>query len=317
MGGKGGGSTTTVQQADPWSGQQPYLQRGYQYAQQNYNNPAQYYPNATYVPFSSQTENALGMAENRAMGSPLEGRMNTWLGNTLGRGGMGTMQLAQTANGNYLNANPYVDAMFGEASRGVTDQFNEAVMPSLNATFGGAGRTGSGAHALSAGRAAGDLSDSLAGMASNIYGGNYMNERGLQMDAARALGGLGTTASGMVPTASQMDWNNIAQLRNVGQAVEGMSGNILGDSMNRFNYYQNLPDQQLANYIAAIQGNVGGTTSTTQTGGGSNPLAGAAGGALAGAGLGSMMAAPGATGLAAVGGLPFLLGGALLGGLFS
>lgn len=48
-----------------------------------------------------------------------------------------------------------------------------------------------------------------------------------------------------------------------------------------------------------------------------NPLAGALGGAALGAGVGSMTAAAGATGLAAVGGWPFLLGGALLGGLAS
>lgn len=46
-----------------------------------------------------------------------------------------------------------------------------------------------------------------------------------------------------------------------------------------------------------------------------NPLAGAAGGAALGAGIGSLFAAPGAAGVAAVGGWPFLLGGALLGGL--
>lgn len=44
-----GGGNTTVQQSDPWSGAQPYLRdvmsRGYQYA----DNPAGYYPGATYL----------------------------------------------------------------------------------------------------------------------------------------------------------------------------------------------------------------------------------------------------------------------------
>ena len=66
-GGKGGGDTTTTQKADPWSGQQPYLKFGFNQAQNLYNSGGpQFYPGRTYVPFSGQTEQALGMAQNRA-----------------------------------------------------------------------------------------------------------------------------------------------------------------------------------------------------------------------------------------------------------
>ncbi len=287
-GGKGGGDTTTVQQADPWTSQQPYLKYGFQQAQNLYNSGGpQYYPGRTYTPFSSQTEQALGMAENRAQGSRLEGNLTGYLGRSL--------------NGQFLNANPYLDAMYGSAAQNMAEQFNEAVVPGLNATFGGAGRTGSGAHALAAGRAAGELGNSLSSLASNLYGGNYANERQLMQQAA-----------GMVPTASGLDWNNIAQMGNVGRQVEGKAGEVLGDSMNRFNYYQQLPEQNLQRYIAAIQGNYGGMTQTDQEGASGGGLTGALGGALTGGSIAGMLApAAGANPYL----WPLLIGGGLIGGL--
>lgn len=57
---KGSGGTTTVQSADPWTGQQPFLNLGFQVAQQNLAQPQQFYPGRTYTPFSAQTEQGIG-----------------------------------------------------------------------------------------------------------------------------------------------------------------------------------------------------------------------------------------------------------------
>jgi hypothetical protein len=281
-GGKGGGGDVT-QKTEPWSGQKPFLEYGFNQAQNLYNSGGpQFYPNATYTPFSGQTEQAMGRMENRSLGSAPEQGLNSYLTNSL--------------NGQYLNSNPYLDAMYGTASKRMTDSFNESVLPGLNATFGMSGGTGGSAHGLSAGRAAGELGDSLAGLSANIYGGNYQAERDRMQNAA-----------GMVPMSSALDWQNIAGLGQVGQKVEGKAGEVLGDSMNRFNYYQNLPEQNLARYIAAIQGNYGGTTE--QKGAGGISGGGAIGGGLAGAQLGSMLGGPFGTILGA-------LGGGVLGGFF-
>jgi len=363
---KGGGSTNTVQQADPWSGQQPYLTDSFQQAQNLFQSGGpNYYPNATYVPFSSQTEQALGMAENRAIGgSPVEqgmqdyvtqtmqnpggGQTQDYLNSIMGQpsayfggefGGPGGQQMNQTLQGDFLNSNPYLDQTYQNAA--------EAMMPNINATFGGAGRTGSGTHGMSLGKGLGQLG-------ADLYGGNYQQERARQMQAmglasqddlsrrgmdqsayqfqqnlglgaaGEANRGLGITgslqqgAAGLAPTAAGLDWQNIAQLGNVGSQVEGMAGQALGDQMNRFNYYQNRPEDNLARYIAAIQGNYGSNTVTNQSGGGGSPLAGAAGGALTGSALAgaASSAFPGAFGGAALG--PWgMIGGALLGGLLS
>lgn len=282
-GGKGGGDATTTQKAEPWSGQQPYLTFGFDQAKQLYNSGGpQYYPNATYVPFSQQTEQALGMAQNRAGGSAPEQGLNSYLTNSL--------------NGSYLNANPYLDAMYGSASKQLTDRWSESVMPGLNATFGAAGRTGSGAHGLAFGRSTGELGDSLSSLASSLYGQNYQAERDRMTQAAQ-----------LVPTASALDWQNIGQMGQVGKTVEGKAGEVLGDSMNRFNHYQNLPEQNLARYIAAIQGNYGGTSTTkqdSQSGGLGGALGGGLGGAMAASALG--LSGPVGWGVA---GLGALLGG--------
>ena len=304
MGSKGGDQTTI---SEPWIGQQPYLQQGFGQALTNLQTPPNFYPGATYVPFSQQTEHGLGMLQNTAYGTPVTQGLSNYVTDTLGGGG--GFGLQDTASGQYLNANPHLDQMFGEASRAVTDQFNESVMPGINATFGQGGQTGSELHALTTGRAAGDLSDSLAGMAANIYGGNYMQERQNQLAAQQGLMGNQARVAGMAPMAYGLDMAGIENLLNVGSQVEGKAGDVLQDSINRFNFGQNLPDQQLSNYLGAIRGNHGGTVTQQVE---SNPLAGAAGGALTAYGLGSSV-----SGLSALAGPWGLLGGALLGYLGS
>lgn len=271
----GGGSTNTVEKADPWPQQQPYLTYGYGQAKNNYQNLApQYYPNRTYTPFSTQTEQALDMAQNRAIqGSPVEQAMQN--------------QVQGTLQGDYLNSNPYLDQMYNTAAQRVTETFNDQVMPGINASFGAAGGQGSKIHQELATDAAGELSQTLGQMSANIYGNNYQQERARQMQAA-----------GMAPMAGNLDWQNIGKLGTVGSAIEGKAGQVLQDDMARWNHYQNLPAQMLQNYNANIQGNVGAAT-TSRMDADSNPWAGALGGAglgyMVGGGIGSALGAGAST----------------------
>lgn len=276
MGGKsgGGGGSTTVQKADPWSGQQPYLEKGFRRADDLYNSGGpDFYNKPTYTPFAPQSEMGMNLMEQRALaGSPLN---------------FGAQSLAyNTMAGDYLNNNPYLDNIYQQGA--------EKISGDINATFSGAGRTGSGAHT-------GQLADSMGDLYNNIYGGNYQQERDRQMQTM-----------GAAPMLAATDYQDLDRLMGVGQVVEGKAGEALSDNMNRFNFYQNRPEQNLQNYIAAIQGNYGGTTATSQDSSGNrgNPLAGAAGGALAAYGLGSSI--PALSGLAGPWGLA---GGALLGAL--
>lgn len=328
---KGGGDQEVTQSTEPWGPSQEYLKYGMAQNKALYQagGPA-YYPGATYVPFSPQTEQGLGMMETRALqGSPVERAMQSWVQKGMTNPGGQNIgnYLNSVMGGQYLNANPWLDKTFNAASRAMTDQWKDVVLPGLNASFAEAGGTGSGIQQELALDSADVLGRNLNELATNIYGGNYQAERARQMDAAGmgtnllgTQGDISARAAALAPTASSFDWNNINQLMGVGQQVEGMAGNVLQDSMNRFNYYQNAPYDNFARYMAGLGNSAAlGSTSSTQ-GPGSSPITGAIGGALAGGALGAT-AMPalgswlGSMGISSVlpGALPLAVIGGLLG----
>lgn len=100
-------------------------------------------------------------------------------------------QFEATAGGAYMpGANPYLDALYQTGAERIGQTFEEQTMPALAAQFGAAGRTGSGAQALMAGRAAGDVAGELRNLYGNIYAPAYEAERGRQLAAAGQLGEL-------------------------------------------------------------------------------------------------------------------------------
>ena len=227
-----------VQTSSPWQPQQQYLTDVFGQAQQQYyGGGPEYFPGATYVPFARQTEEALGLQEQRARGgSPAEQQLG--------------QQLAGTLRGDYLGANPYLDDVVGAATRGVTEQFEQSVLPGIAAQFGAGGRTGSGIHQQALAQAGGELAQAVGDVEARIRGQDYGAERGRQLQAA-----------GLVPTASALDYQNIDRLRGVGAATEQQGRDILQDQINRFNFYQQRPAQQLAQYAGLIGGQYGGEQS--------------------------------------------------------
>ena len=276
--GKSSGNNETVQKTEPWAGLQPYLKDAYQNAQNLFRSGGpDFFPNATYVPFSDQSNMGIDLLTNRALqGSQWQPQMGNLATNLMTQQNPALQQaqntLSDTAQGKYLNQNPWLDTMFGTAASKVTDTFNNAVMPSLNATFGQAGRTGSGAHAMAAGDASGQLSDSLYRMANDVYGGNYQAERDRMVNSASGL----TSVSGQNLTnqmaganlgmgLGELQYSDIGNLMGAGSMIEGKAGEMLGDQMNRFNFYQNRPEQQMNNYVAWLSGIPGSQFGTQHT----------------------------------------------------
>ena len=217
----------------------PYAQTGLAGAGTLYaSGGPEFYPDATYVPFAMQTERGLGMLENRGTEgytprlSPQETSYGTLLDDTL--------------QGTYLSptSNPYLKEMYEQASGDLTDTFTNTILPSLSAQFGRAGGANSQLQAQLATDAAGKLSDSLAKLQTGLYGQNYAQERGRQMQASQ-----------LVPQFSGLERQNIADQFRVGQAVEDKSREILQDEINRFNYYQTRPETNLQNYLRNISFN--------------------------------------------------------------
>lgn len=146
-----------------------------------------------------------------------------------------------------------------------------SVRPSVDSMFATGGRSGSPLHAESLGRGFGRAMAPL-----------YDAERNRMMGAAAAA-----------PSLSMADYADAGQLMNVGAARDAKNQQLTDDQYN-----------QLSRYMGLIQGNYGGTS--TQTGGsGSNPILGALGGGLSGAGMASALglSGPWGWGLAGLGAL--------------
>jgi hypothetical protein len=263
---KGGGATTTVQQADPWIGQQPYLRQIFQEAARQYRTTGpDYYPGATVALPSQATNLALALTQRRALsGNPLMQQASQAIG--------------QTLSGQMLGANPYLESAIQAANRPVIDQFRQEILPALNSQFARSGRYGSGAMVASQQRALDQLGRNLSETASGLAYQDYSAERRNQLNAALAA-----------PNLAQQDYVDLERLAAVGLAKDQQAQAALDDAVARYNYQQNLPRQKLAEYLALIQGNYGGSTSTVSRAPQTSPLVTGLGGAAAGAKIGSIL----------------------------
>jgi hypothetical protein len=111
-------------------------------------------------------------------------------------------------------------------------------MPAVNSQFMGAGRTGSGLHADTLARG---LTEAYAPYASQQY------QTGIDrmINAGR-------------------DYSPYETMEGIGKQRQGLAQSELQDSINRYNFAQDLPANKLREYAGFIGGNYGGqSTSTT------------------------------------------------------
>lgn len=242
----------------------------------------QYYGGNTVVPFSEQTENALGRTEQRALqGSPVNQAAQGYATRTLNSAP--TSQFGGASN-------PYLDATFNKAA--------DSVQQRLGTQFAGSGRNIEASRAVNA--------DELNNLATGLYGGAYESERNrmaqdLSQQRAHQFG-----VAGLAPTLANQDYVDLNALQGVGGQVEDLTGRLMEDQAARWDFSQNAPQHNLDNYIARITGGYPGGTQTNTTPTYRNRTSGAAGGAMAGAQMGSAFG-PWGTAIGAIGG--GLLGG--------
>lgn len=376
-GGKGGGSSTTTQKVEPWSGQKPYLTDVFSEAQKNYNNgnlaPA-YYGGTTIAPMDQATDTALRLQEQRALS---------------GNAGMTAAQeeLARTMSGQYLSNSPFTtsaDNPFAGAANpfaGANNPFAGATSPisgasnpfagadnpfmttegnqqldamvqravgqsnaGVNSGFASAGRYGSGAHAAAMNDAAGNIATQMYGQAYDndmnraleswnanqnrdfsawnanqgrelsawdssqnrelnawdanqnrdfsAWNANQTREQSSWNDIQnRALTAYNNERSnqirGMIsaPQLAQADYQDLSALSEVGTARENYAQEQINADINKYNYEAQRQLAALQNYANLVQGNYGNQSTSSVSGGRSNPLGNAASGALSGTGL--------------------------------
>lgn len=243
MGGGGGQqSSTSTTSIDPAI--KPYVTYGLEEAKRLYESQSpSFFPGQTYVSPSAQTQQALQMAQERALaGSPLTGAAQAeTLATIQGRG-----------------VNPFLAGALEQTNRLAGEDYLRNIQK-LQSGAASAGRYGSAAQGQ------------LTGQAQDIFA-RALTEQGGQLayNSAEAERARQMAAVGAAPQMAQADYADIQRLLSVGGAKEAQSAAVLQDAMNRFNFQQNLPQmklQQYANlYSTAPQGST--TTQTaTPTGG--------------------------------------------------
>lgn len=219
-GGGGGGTSTTVQsipdELKPLA--TAYTGKAIDLGEQAYN-PFQ---GQRYADLNPTQNVGIGMVQNRALsGSPTianaENNLNQMISGT---------------------SNPYLDQMYDRAAGKVST--------SINSQFNKPGAFGNTAHQQV-------LADSLGGMATDLYGGAYAQDRSNQIQAI-----------GMAPQFGNQAYQDASQLLNVGQIQQDQAQNPLDFAYQQYQEQENLPYKQLAAMSGVFGSNLG-SSSTTQS----------------------------------------------------
>jgi len=222
-------ATTTTSTVDPTIA--PYLTYGLGQAQQLYQGGGpQYYTGETFVAPSQTTQAGVQALETRALaGNPLTG--------------LAQQQLQGTLGGAYLGGNPFFQGAFAPAAQAAQTQF-QSTLGDIASKSSLAGRYGSGAMGNLQDRASGQYAQALTNTAGQLAYQNYEQERARQQ-----------AAIGAAPQLAAADYQDIQQLLAAGQFREGYQGQQLGADIQRFNFLQNQPQQNLQNYLSLVYGN--------------------------------------------------------------
>lgn len=266
-------STTTVQKADPWEGQQPYLKDVFAEAQRQYQSgtPTYYQGQktasvdpATLAAQQSLTANS-GVQQGQADLTAATNRFNM-------------------TDARDVNTNPYLQSAIQAAIRPMVQNFNDAGGTMANIRSEGVvNQQGGGTRqGIAEGIAASRLNQQIGDVASTMASAGYQSG----LDASGK-------AVALAPQVQAMQTAPAAALDAVGQQRQTYEQQQINDAIDQWNWEQNLPSAKLANYQNLVQGSYGGTGSSTSTGttptAQRNPLMGAVGGAMAGFQLGSMV----------------------------
>jgi len=237
MGGGGGQQdSTTTTSIDPAI--KPYVTYGLEEGKRLYESQTpSFFPGQTYVSPSAQTQEALRMAQERAIaGSPLTGAAQAeTLATIQGRG-----------------VNPFLAGALGQTNRLAGEEFTRNIQ-NLQSQAASAGRYGSNAMGQQAGQAQDIFARALAEQGGQLAYNSAEAERARQMAAV-----------GAAPQMAQADYADIQRLLSVGGAKEAQSAAELQDEMNRFNFEQNLPQAKLSQFANLFSSVPQGST-TVQT----------------------------------------------------
>lgn len=314
-------STTTVQKADPWSGQQPYLTDIFKQAQAQYQAPGPYYyPHDTIANFD-----------------PRESQAQDWLTQYATGGAAQSANQALQTNSALMDPsmmdvsnNPYVQGMnqasvrdylqaagqnLGDISQTLTRQW----LPQVDSGAVASGQYGGSRQGLAQGTAIGDATRSYRDFVQSGLAdlGNML--------AQTNLGAYNTGVSArqqaalMNPSLVQAGAVPMQMLAGVGTQQREMNQALIDDAQARWNYQQGLPAQKLSDYSSMVQGQYGGASSSQTTGEmagqGTSTGANVMGAAMTGLGTYGMLSGSAGAAMGLTAAAPWLAGAVALGSL--
>ena len=224
---------------------QPYLELGLQRAEQLFFGPGpQFFPGQTYVSPSEQTLAALQQQEELAKAAQpaLTASQEAYMG--------GLRQLGETAGGAFLGGSPYLQSVIESATRPITQQLTEQILPGIASGFSAAGRYGSPAMARATSGATEKASRAVGDIASQLAYADYAQERKMQQQAI----GAQLEAARLAPQFYQQQFLPSQQLGQIGAAREAISAQPLQEEMARFQFGQQAPYQQLQGFLSSVYG---------------------------------------------------------------
>lgn len=303
------GPDTVTQRSEPPEWAVPYFKGYLEHGTNVANLPYQPYQGSRVAGINPAQAGAYGAVANRAMtGSPEQSAGRGEITKTLTGGYLGR----PVAKNPYAGSNPYLQTQIDSAQDDVIRAFNTKVAPAFGTANQRSGSFGNAGLAEAENDARKNLAGELGKISSGMRFGDYTTQQGLaesainrsqgayESERGRMMGSLG-----MVPGFSSMDYTDANALLGVGDALQRHQQASIDDDYSRFTEARDYPLRQL-DIIGRMLGgqNYGQSNSSQQPG--VNKGAGAIGGGLAGAQLGSMLF-PG-VGTAAGAGLGALLG---------
>jgi hypothetical protein len=286
FGGGGGGGGTQIQRSEPSTVQAPYLSDLYSQAQRQFRaGPQQFFPGRTFAAPSATT-----LASEDALRQAAAAQGVFGLGSLVPAFQQQLMSPAQR----------FQDPMLQQSLQAQLRPIEETGARLLQQARRGAneaGQLGGDRQAILEAEVIRDVAQKQADVASRLYGDVYGDV--LRTQAATL---------GLAPSIMSTFTQPAQTLATVGRAEDVRAQQPITEAMQRFAFEQQAPGQALGQYGNIVAGTILPGTVTTTGPGTQGP--GAVAGALGGAGIGSLLAGPGAAALN-----PYVLGGALLGGL--
>lgn len=269
----GAGSTqVSTSSTAPWKGQQKYLLKGFDKAESVFNTIPEYYPGETVAGFDPLQTRAQDMASDYIQGPRAQAQQNYAEGALLrglsGQTGFSPTQTADLLAGNVRTGagTPYA-AMADALSGDVVDKLQGSILPGIRQQQVQYQPGGSSRAALQQNKAVtGAVKQGLTTPLANMYSNAYQTAQGMRLPAAQQAINMQTSAMGQYPSIMSAPLNMYGALGDIGAQRRALTQQTMDADMARYQYQATAPQQALANYIAAIQGNYGGETVQTSPG---------------------------------------------------